>query len=83
MYSYGQPTFVFLKKLDSDSIIQTKFRVGGWTDGRTESDFNATCVAPTDQLKLVLAQLSLSVGAKCGNRPRLGKIKEFIKMINY
>ena len=27
---------------------------------RTESDYNATCVAPTDQL-------SLSVGAECGN----------------
>ena len=30
-------------------------------------DNNATCVAPTDQLKLVLAQLSLLVGAECGN----------------
>ena len=40
----------------------------GGLDGRTESDYNATCVAPTDQLKLVLAQLSLSVGAECGNK---------------
>ena len=71
MYSYGQPTFVFLKKLDSDSIIQTKFRVGGLTDGRMESDYDATCVAPTEQLKLVLAQLSLSVGAECGNNDNI------------
>ena len=25
---------------------------GGWVGGWTGSDYNATCVAPTDQLKL-------------------------------
>ena len=81
VYSYGQPTFVFLKKLDSDSIIQTKFRMSGLdgrAGGRTESDYNATCVAPTDQLKLVLAQLSLSVWAECGKKYANMSIKRIV-----
>ena len=34
---------------------------------QTESDYNATLWPPTDQLKLDLAQLSLSVMTECGN----------------
>ena len=56
-------------RLNFDSIIQTKFRVGGWTDGRvvgrTESDCNANLWPPTDQLTLGLAQLIQSVVAEC------------------
>ena len=34
----------------------------------SESDYNATLWPPTDQMKLGLAQMSLSVGAECGKK---------------
>ena len=37
-----------------------------WVDGRV-GDYNATCVAPTDQLRLGLVEVSWSAGARCGN----------------
>ena len=43
-----------------------KFYVGGRVDGRV-GDYNATCVAPTDQLRLGLVEVSWSAGARCGN----------------
>ena len=44
--------------------------------GRTESDYNATLWPPTDQLKLGLAQLSLSVGVECGHRNVVPPIRD-------
>ena len=39
--------------------------MGGWTGGRVDGrvgDYNATCVAPTDQLRLGLVEVSWSAG---------------------
>ena len=43
-----------------------KFCVGGRTGGRVE-DYNAICVATTDQLRLGWVEVSWSAEARCGN----------------
>ena len=62
--------FFFLKKARFGLYLTDQFSRGGLdgrADGQTESDYNATLWPPTDQLKLGLDQLTLSVGAECGN----------------